>query len=93
MDLSRKYPIMVLYPLERMRDEMNNEKSKFDIRFNAENGGVDSMIFRDDPQQMNWMGIRNTWGTVKDATVVSVECEKNSVCAAPPSHNGQSSIR
>lgn len=72
---------MVLYQLERMRDEMNNEKSKFDIRFNTENGGVDSMIFRDDPQQMNWMGIRNTWGTVKDATVVSVECEENSVCA------------
>ena len=54
---------------------------KFEIRFNPENGGVDSLVNTADPYAMNWLGVNNTWGTVKNAKVVSVTPLENGVCA------------
>ena len=53
----------------------------FDIKFNYENGGVDSMANTDDKDAMNWVEGVSTWGTIKDSEVVSVEKVENGVNA------------
>ena len=53
----------------------------FDIKFNYENGGVDSMVNTDDKDAMNWVEGVSTWGTIKDSEVVSVEKVENGVNA------------
>ena len=52
-------------------------ENSFEIRYNLENGGVESMVNAADPYAMNWLGVNNTWGTVKNANVVSVTPTEN----------------
>ena len=56
-------------------------ENSFEIRYNLENGGVESMVNTADPYAMNWLGVNNTWGTVKNANVVSVTPTENGLCA------------
>ena len=51
----------------------------FEIRYNLQNGGVESMVNAADPYAMNWLGVNNTWGTVKNAKVVSVTPTENGI--------------
>ncbi len=57
------------YIFERKRIMREN---RFIIRYNPENGGVDSIVNAADDAQMNWVHENRTWGTIKDAKVISV---------------------
>lgn len=46
--------------------------SRFEIEYNTENGGVNSLINTEDKYRMNWIEGRAVWGTIKDAALKSV---------------------
>ena len=56
-------------------------ENSFEIRYNLQNGGVESIVNAADPYAMNWLGVNHTWGTVKNAKVVSVTPTENGLCA------------
>lgn len=57
------------------------KKDQFLIRYNMENGGVDSIVNASDGAKMSWVHPGCTWGTVKDAKVVSVTKTDEGLCA------------
>ena len=60
----------------------------FQIKFNPENGGVDSLVLPEDTAAMNWLhGEGHTFGTVKGSEVVSVNPTENGMDAVYKTRN------
>ena len=53
----------------------------FNIEYNLENGGVESIVHAQDDAKMNWVEGASTFGLIKTANVVSVEKTNDGVIA------------
>ena len=62
------------------------------VKWNKKNGGISSLVNTADPNQMNWVEGKSTWGTVKNAEIVSVSTQNHAMTAVMEHHKAEITV-